>query len=92
MRLFWSLGAQLEVGGGRGVALLTGGSVGAPGQLPRPLGRGELGRPCAVSTKGREWELGGAKGGTQRPALVSWVLLGVLTPGLSFLICNLGRM
>ena len=78
MRLFWSLGAQLEVGGGRGVALLTGGSVGAPGQLPRPLGRGELGRPCAVSTKGREWELGGAKGGTQRPALVSWVLLGVL--------------
>ena len=89
--LFWSLGAQLA----RVAALLTGGPAGAAGQLPRPLGR-ELGGPRAASTKGREWEWGDAKGGTQRPALLSCCCLvsciGVLTPGLSFLICKLGRM
>lgn len=89
------LGPRGTARGGGVAALLTGGPAGAPGRLPRPLGRGELGRPRAASTKGREWEPGGAKGGTQRPASVRWVLLGVflyLTPGLSFLICKLGRM
>lgn len=69
---------------------------GGPRAAAPALGR-ELGGARAASTKGREWERGGAKGGTQRPALarcccLAYPCIGVLTPGLSFLICKLGRM